>query len=136
MVVAYIDGLSEPRNPGTGTYGFVIYDGKKRISFGEGLAGRGVTNNYAEYAGLVMALTKLRQLGIIRNVRIKSDSQLLVGQMRGEMRVKGGGYIKKYQEAVELAHEFDGLEFEWVPREHNQEADMLSRVAYERHRER
>ncbi|MDA4123860.1 MAG: ribonuclease HI family protein [Thaumarchaeota archaeon] len=131
-MVAYIDGLAEPRNPGTGTYGFVIYDGERRLAEGNGLAGYEVTNNYAEYTALVEALKKLKELRVEGDLNIRSDSQLLVGQMSKGWDVKGGGYIQKLKEARDLLREFGSISFEWVPRERNQEADLLSRVAYEK----
>lgn len=129
-VVVFIDGLAQPTNPGTGTYAFVIYQGAKKIAEDGGLAGRNVTNNYAEYSALVMALGKLRSLGILDSVTVRSDSRLVVGQMSQGWKVKGGGYIEKYKEAKGLLSEFGSVKFEWIPRESNQEADLLSRIAY------
>jgi len=130
-VTVYVDGLSEPRNPGTGTYGYVIYDGNSRIVEGRGLAGYNVTNNFSEYTALVEALKKLRELRIEGDVVVRSDSQLLVGQMSKGWKVKGGGYMEKLKEAKGLLKEFGFIAFEWVPRERNSEADLLSRMAYE-----
>ena len=45
------------------------------------------TNNVAEYNGLLAALRYAQEHGH-RSVRIKSDSELLVKQMKGEYRVK------------------------------------------------
>ncbi|MBI3841009.1 MAG: reverse transcriptase-like protein [Thaumarchaeota archaeon] len=129
-VTVYIDGLSQPRNPGIGTYGFVIYEGTRRLAEGEGLAGLDVTSNYAEYAALAEALKKLKQLGIEGDVLVKSDSKLLVGQMSQGWEVKGGAYIQKLKEARDLTREFGSISFEWIPREMNGEADLLTRTAY------
>ncbi len=134
-VYVYVDGLAEPRNPGTGTYGFLIYDGAEKLAEGEGLAGRDVTNNYAEYTALVEALKKLKEMGVTRDIVVRSDSQLLVGQMAKGWKVKGGGYLSKLKEARDLIGGFGPVAFEWVPRERNAEADLLSRVAYEKHKE-
>ncbi|MGP8124294.1 MAG: reverse transcriptase-like protein [Nitrososphaerales archaeon] len=128
--------VSEPRNPGTGTYGFVIYDGEKKVAEGEGLAGYDVTNNYAEYTALVEALGKLKDLKAEGDIVIRSDSQLLVGQMSKGWGVKGGGYLGKLKEAREVLKEFESVTFEWIPREQNGEADLLSRIAYEKHRKK
>ncbi len=133
-VVAYVDGLSQPRNPGTGTYGFVIYDGAKKLAEGSGLAGYGVTSNYAEYTALGQALVRLRALGVKGDVLIRSDSQLLVGQMEGGWKIKGGMYVEKLKEVRDLLRGFGSVKFEWIPREKNAEADLLTRVAYEKYR--
>ena len=132
-VVVFIDGLAEPSNPGTGTYGYIIYEGKQKLASDSGLAGRNVTNNFAEYSALVMALRRLKSLGILDGVTVKSDSKLLVGQMSQGWKVKRGGYIEKYREARELLKEFGLVKFEWIPREENSEADILSRIAYSRY---
>lgn len=136
VITANIDGLAEPRNPGTGTYGYVIYDGRKKLAEGEGLAGYDVTNNYAEYTALVEVLRRLKELKAEGDIVIRSDSQLLVGQMSKGWRVKGGGYLGKLKEARDLLNEFGSITFEWIPRERNAEADLLSRIAYEKHQRR
>ncbi len=125
----YIDGLAEPRNPGVGTYGFVIYSDGKRLTEGHGPAGENVTNNFAEYVALVRALSSIVSKSE-EPVLIRSDSRLLVNQMRGEWKVKKGAYLPKYREAKEWARRFKSLRFVWIPRERNAEADELSRRAY------
>ncbi|MDV3244459.1 MAG: ribonuclease HI family protein [Nitrososphaerales archaeon] len=101
---------------------------------GEGLAGYDVTNNYAEYTALLEALRKLKELYIKGEVVVRSDSQLLVGQMSKGWAVKGGGYLSKLKEARDLLKEFASVSFEWIPREKNEEADLLSRIAYEKYK--
>lgn len=133
-VTVYIDGLAEPANPGTGTYGFLIYDGESRIAEGSGLAGKDVTSNFAEYTALAEALKKLKILRIEGDVLVRSDSKLLVGQLSLGWKVKGGMYLDKLKEVKDLMREFGSMKFEWIPREQNQEADLLTRVAYERYR--
>jgi ribonuclease HI len=135
-VTVYIDGLAEPQNPGVGTYGFVIYRDGRKLAEGEGLAGYDVTNNFAEYTALVEALKKLREMGVPGDAVIRTDSKLLHGQMSGRWKVKGGGYVQKLKEAKDLIGEFSSVTFEWIPREENAEADLLSRVAYEKQKER
>ena len=133
-VTVYVDGLAQPRNPGTGTYGFIIYDGPKKVAEGSGLAGYDVTSNYAEYTALEQALSKLKNMGVEGDVLIRSDSQLLVGQMSSGWKVKGGMYIEKLKAVRDLLKEFGSVRFEWIPREQNEEADLLTRVAYEKQR--
>jgi len=134
-VVAYVDGLAEPANPGVGTYGFVIYEGTRKLAEGSGLAGPHVTSNYSEYTALAEAFKKLRELGVEGDVLVRSDSKLLVGQMSQGWKVKGGMYIDKLKEARDLLKEFGSVAFEWIPREQNSEADLLTRLAYQKHQE-
>jgi ribonuclease HI len=129
LIVVYVDGLAMPRNPGTGTYGFIVYKDGKKFDEGYGLVGENVTNNYAEYVALIRALSSLLSHSD-EEVTVRSDSRLLVNQMKGEWKRKKGAYLVKYKEANELAKMFRSLKFVWIPREANTEADELSRVAY------
>ena len=106
----------------------------KKLAEGSGLAGYDVTSNFAEYTALAEALKRLRALRVEGEVLIRSDSKLLVGHMGEGWKVKGGMYLEKLREARELLKEFGSVKFEWIPRERNQEADLLTRVAYEKHR--
>ena len=135
-VTVYIDGLVEPANPGTGTYGFLIYEGSKKLAEGSGLAGYDVTSNYAEYTALAEALKKVKTLRAEGDILVRSDSKLLVGHMSQGWKVKGGMYVEKLREVRELTRELGAVRFEWIPREQNQEADLLTRVAYDRYRRR
>jgi ribonuclease HI len=131
-VTVYVDGLAEPSNPGTGTYGYLIYDGPTKIAEGSGLAGYNVTSNFAEYTALAEALKKLKSLRMEGDVLVKSDSKLLVGQMAEGWKIKGGMYVEKLKESRDLLKEFGSIRFEWIPREQNSEADLLTRIAYEK----
>jgi ribonuclease HI len=129
--VVYIDGRAEG-NPGRGAFAYVVYRDGKKLAEDGGFAGDDVTNNYAEYCALVAALERMRVLGADDDITVKSDSKLLVGQMSRGWKVKGGGYVEKYREARDLVREFGSLHFEWIPREENQEADLLTRIASSR----
>jgi ribonuclease HI len=128
MIEVYTDGRAEP-NPGLGTYGLVVYQDGRRIHSEHGLAGRGVTNNYAEYFCLIKALEYLAPRHD-EEITVFSDSTLLVNQMSGRWKFKSGNYSEKYLEAKELAGGFARLTFEWVPREKNSEADELTNIAF------
>ncbi len=128
MIEVFTDGRAEP-NPGLGTYGYVVYEDGKRIHAAHGVAGHGVTNNYAEYFCLIKALQYLADRRG-EEMTIFSDSTLLVNQMKGRWKFKRGAYGDKYLEAKELAARFPRLRFEWVPREKNWEADELTNVAF------
>ncbi len=134
MIEVFTDGRAEP-NPGLGTYGYVIYRDGKRIHSDHGLAGHGVTNNFAEYLCLIKALEHL-EAHRDEEVTVFSDSTLLVNQMAEKWKFKGGAYGEKYLQAKELARRFSKLRFEWIPREKNWEADELTNIAFAQLRER
>ncbi len=132
MLEVFIDGLAEPTNPGIGTFGFVIYRDGERVKEAYGFVGESVSNNFSEYHALCEALRWILKRGWQgEEVIVKSDSLLLVNQMSGRWRVRGGLYAPKHLEALKLAREFDRISFLWIPREENSEADSLSRRAYE-----
>jgi len=86
------------------------------------------TNNVAEYQGLLAALRWCVEQRA-SSVHIKSDSLLLVQQMRGVYKVKSDGLKPLYGEARLLAHKIGHVTFEHVRRELNTEADRLANEA-------
>jgi ribonuclease HI len=123
---ANIDGGSRG-NPGPAGYGVRIeLDEGTIVELKEALGT--CTNNVAEYNGLLAALRWARAQGI-RRLRVKSDSELLVKQMRGEYRVKNPGLQPLYEEARGIAREIGRVTFEHVRREFNQDADRLANEA-------
>jgi ribonuclease HI len=126
-IVAYIDGGARG-NPGPAGYGVRIEDERgELVKEFHGFLGSS-TNNVAEYNGLLAALRYAQQHGH-RSVRIKSDSELLVKQMKGEYRVKHPGLQPLYQQAQRLAATLDRVAFEHVRREQNKDADRLANLA-------
>ena len=124
--VAHVDGGSRG-NPGPAGYGVRIErdDGTvAELKESLGIA----TNNVAEYRGLLAALAWAVAEGIGR-LHVRSDSELLVKQMRGEYRVKSPGLHPLWDEARRLAREIGEVRFEHVRRELNQEADRLANEA-------
>ncbi|XP_071923230.1 uncharacterized protein [Coffea arabica] len=86
------------------------------------------SNNEAEYEALLTGLRITHQMGITA-IRVRSDSQLVVCQVRGEYEAKEDvmkKYLAKVQEAMKL---FDVFEIEQVPRSQNKRADALSKLA-------
>lgn len=126
MITVYIDGGARG-NPGPAGYGVRIEsaDGTPLEEFHGAL---GVaTNNVAEYNGLIAALRWAVEHGR-RVVTIRSDSELLVKQMRGEYKVKHPGLQPLYARARLLVTQLDKVVFEHVRREHNEHADRLSNL--------
>ena len=127
MIVAYIDGGARG-NPGPAGYGVRIEDEMgSLIEEFNGFLGS-ATNNVAEYHGLLAALRYAQAHGH-RKLRVMSDSELLVKQMKGEYRVKNAGLQPLYQEACAMAKVLDRIVFEHVRREQNKDADRLANLA-------
>ena len=127
MITAYIDGGARG-NPGPAGYGVRIEsaDGSviEELHGALGLA----TNNVAEYNGLLAALRWAVDRGA-KDVRIRSDSELLVRQMTGHYKVKHPGLQPLAAQARLLLMQLGRVTFEHVRREQNVEADRLSNLA-------
>ena len=124
---ANIDGGSRG-NPGPASYGVVIRDGRGEIVAKlKKYIGRS-TNNVAEYYGLIAALDYAESHGV-RAIRIESDSELLVKQMRGQYKVKSEDLRPLFERAQKMSKAFDSFRIEHVYREQNREADALANEA-------
>ena len=123
---AGIDGGSRG-NPGPASYGVRIEQPDGTIVELKAFLGS-CTNNIAEYNGLLAALRWAAEHGV-SELRIRSDSELLIKQMRGEYRVKNPGLLALYEEARALIARIGRVTFEHVRREFNQDADRLANEA-------
>src|SRR5436309_291972 len=124
---ANIDGASRG-NPGPAAYGVVIQDGSgQAVAKLKKYIGR-ATNNVAEYYGLIAALDYAQSHGI-RALRVESDSELLVKQMRGQYKVKSADLRPLFEQARKMCGDFQSFAIEHVVRERNREADELANQA-------
>jgi probable phosphoglycerate mutase len=129
-IVAYIDGGARG-NPGPAGYGVRIEDaGGTLIEEFSGAIGT-ATNNVAEYRGLLAAL-EWAVAHHVKNVHVRSDSLLLVQQMRGVYKVKHPGLQPLYAEAKRLTHQIGRVTFEHVGRSKNAHADRLANEAMDK----
>ena len=122
-IVANIDGGARG-NPGPAAYGVVIRNAQGQVlaEWGEHLGVQ--TNNVAEYSGLVAALEYAAREKY-PSLRVLSDSELLVRQVRGEYKVKNPALKELYDRAQALARKLQKFSIEHVLRERNKEADRL-----------
>jgi ribonuclease HI len=124
---ANIDGGSRG-NPGPASYGAVIRNPRgETVARLKKYIGR-MTNNVAEYYGLIAALDYAQAHGI-RALRIESDSELLVNQMRGRYKVKSADLQPLFERAKKMSQALELFRIEHVYREQNAEADKLANEA-------
>jgi len=124
---ANIDGGSRG-NPGPAAYGVVIRDAKGDIVAKlKKYIGR-MTNNVAEYYGLIAALDYMQSQGI-KALRIESDSELLVKQMRGQYKVRSPELQPLFERARKMSQALESFRIDHVYREQNREADALANEA-------
>ena len=132
-VIIYTDGASKG-NPGEASIGVVIQlDKNNRKEYSQYL-GR-ATNNEAEYQAIIFALKKVKALlgskkAVKTRILLKSDSQLITSQLRGEFKIKEPEFFPLFIEVWNLKQEFLQVEFETVPREKNRLADKLANAVF------
>jgi acyl dehydratase/ribonuclease HI len=124
---ANIDGAARG-NPGPAAYGVIVRrpDGKKHESLGKYI-GR-TTNNVAEYYALIAALDYAAASGI-RRLRVYSDSQLIVNQIKGIYKVKHPDLRPLHERAKKQAAGLESFTIQYVPREENRDADEMANAA-------
>lgn len=128
-VVIKTDGGAKP-NPGLAAIGAIIKDGQGRVlaSISQDIGYS--TNNQAEYKAVIAALEKAIELGASQ-VDLRSDSELVVGQLNGQYRVKNAALKPLYLKVIQLASNLKSFAITCIPREENKEADRLANLALE-----
>ena len=126
-LIAYTDGGARG-NPGPAGYGVVIKDesGREVAALSQYLGHQ--TNNFAEYQGLIAALEYAVKHGP-KALKLVSDSELLVNQIKGYYKVKSPTLADLHARAKELIAQLDWFSIGHAVREHNQEADRLANAA-------
>jgi ribonuclease HI len=129
-LIANIDGGARG-NPGPAGYGVSIKDqaGNKVAGLSEYLGHQ--TNNYAEYSGLIAALEYALQHGP-RALKVISDSELMVKQIRGQYKVKSPTLQELYARAQSLIRKLDWFSIQHAFREQNRDADRLANEAMDK----
>ncbi len=129
---AHVDGGARG-NPGPAGYGVDITDasGHTVAELSEYLGHR--TNNYAEYQGLLAALRYAGEHQI-KALRVISDSELMVRQMKGIYKVRHPELRRLYDQAQQLERRLEHFEIRHALREHNKIADRLANQAMDRGR--
>jgi ribonuclease HI len=89
------------------------------------------TNNFAEYQGLIAALEYAVEHGP-KALKVISDSELLVKQVKGIYKVKNATLRDLHSRSKELIAQLEWFSIGHALREHNQEADRLANEAMDR----
>jgi ribonuclease HI len=127
---AHIDGGARG-NPGPAGYGVVLQDesGRKVAALSEYLGRQ--TNNFAEYQGLIAALEYALKNGP-KALKVISDSELLVRQIKGIYKVKNATLRDLHARAKELIAQLEWFSIGHALREQNREADRLANEAMDK----
>ncbi len=129
-LIAHCDGGARG-NPGPAGYGVVIQDeaGRKVAALSQYLGHQ--TNNFAEYQGLIAALEYVLEHGH-KALKVVSDSELLVRQIKGIYKVKNSTLQELHGRAKELIAQLEWFSIDHALREHNREADELANQAMDK----
>jgi len=129
-LVAHTDGGARG-NPGPAGYGVVIQDeaGHKVGALSQYLGHQ--TNNFAEYQALIAALEYALEHGP-KALKVISDSELLVRQIKGVYKVKHPTLQDLHARAKELIARLEWFSIGHAMREQNQEADRLANEAMDK----
>lgn len=121
------DGASKG-NPGKGGAGAIIRTGDGRVLclLREGLGF--VTNNVAEYRGLILGMRYALRNGF-KQIRATGDSQLVCMQVQGLWQTKHQNMIELCKEVKELKSQFLAFQISHVKRELNSQADAQANLA-------
>ena len=134
MIRVYCDGSIRDGNPG----GWAVGGWLAKSESGEVIM-RGCidmerrptnTNNVAEYAAVWAALYQLALVHPGAKLLVHSDSQLIVKQLRGEYQCAHPALRQLRGLVQRRAQAFESVEYRWIPREQNTEADAQSRALY------
>ena len=125
------DGKSEP-NPGPSSAGAVLYYPNShtvKAEVGEYILN--ATNNEAEYTGLLIGFRLAVDLGI-KHLVIAGDSNLVINQVFGEWKIKSENLKGLHAEIRSMFKEFDFIAAKHVYREHNDYADNITNVVFDK----
>jgi len=123
--VVFVDGSSTQGRSGVGVllknhegqeFGFVV-----KLDFV-------TTNNEAEYEAVIDGLALSREMGAT-NVEIRSDSQVVVGQVQGQFGAQEDRMAKYLEEVGQFQSYFERVVITKIPRKENIRADEFSKIA-------
>jgi ribonuclease HI len=139
---AWFDGACWPNPNGHAACGAVVKLGTEVVfEHSEYIGTENTSNNVAEYCGMIAILEFLKKAGKCEAI-IYGDSDLTIKQITGvwkagklskkeasgKIPIKPRYYFPFYQKARALLDEQRNshIEFQWIPRAENEEADALS----------
>lgn len=122
-LIIYTDGGARG-NPGPASIGIVICNERNEmIKECSKFIGK-ATNNQAEYQAIIYALEKAKQLKV-ETIDFYLDSELVVQQLNRKFKIKDRNLATLFIKIWNLSQGFKKINFFYIPRERNKEADRL-----------
>ena len=122
-LVVHVDGGSRG-NPGPAAAAAVLSTPDGDVVDEAAVTLGTVTNNVAEYRGLLLGLERARALGATE-VEVINDSELVAHQVNGRYKVKHPDMKPLHAEALRALGGFERWSIRPVPRAQNADADAL-----------
>jgi len=122
-VVVHVDGGSRG-NPGPAAAAAVVASPEGEVLDEAAVTLGRVTNNVAEYRGLLLGIERARALGATE-AEFVNDSELIAHQVNGRYKVKHADMKPLHAQALEALGSFERWTLRPVRREHNADADAL-----------
>ncbi|RDY07211.1 rnhA, partial [Mucuna pruriens] len=120
-----VDGSSSHTGSGAG----IVLEGPTRVLIEQSLHFEfRASNNQAEYEALLARMKLALELGT-KKLTAKSDSKLVTGQINGDYQTKDPQLVKYRERASAMASSFDNFILLHVPRDQNERANLLAKLA-------
>lgn len=133
--ILYFDGASRnnPHGPAgcgftivemddNGADGRVIWDGYEYLGYN-------ISNNQAEYYGLIKGLEYVRDELNLNCLYIRGDSEIVINQLNGVYQVRSERLIGLYNDTNQLLHNLNDYRLKHVSRSMNSRSDYLANKA-------
>ena len=114
-------------NPGIGGSAAVLYTDNEIVDICYYYHSKPVTNNIAEYIGLIGGLNMCLSHGYT-NLMIEGDSKLVIEQVFGTWKCTHKNMVPLQHEIQILKKQFVSIFGRWIPREENTDADYYSNL--------
>lgn len=126
--IIYTDGGAR-NNPGPAAIGAVVTQDGQTLKKYSHFIGR-ATNNQAEYEAVIFALKKVKLLfgkkkAKTMEIEIRLDSELVAKQLNHQYKIKEEELQPLFLKAWNLVLDFEQVNFKYIPRQQNKEADRL-----------
>lgn len=103
-------------NPGPGAVAAIVRKDGEILTKSSKFIGESVTNNTAEYEGLIHAL-ELASRVTDGDITCCLDSELIVKQLMGEYKVRNPSILILFLQVQKLQNKFKSIKYKHVPRE-------------------
>lgn len=127
-VIFYADGAITPKQTGIGVVGMTDSmdgrDGRHILTLANRTL-RPMTNNEAEYQGLLLVLELAGNLARVP-IEVRMDSEIVIYQMKGRFSVHSPALKMLHREACARVAGLAAVSFVHIPREQNRLADALA----------